>query len=138
MRQKLQVKDRHIQTHRICPCGWSSRLQVWFMWLHCQIKKCSKTAPQCSPSSLILLRTSDVLAAVEEEIYQYMLQNGDSSWSCTVCQKVFKAKRDLKRHIESLHVTNHPGYKCDFCNVLVKSQNALRQHKNLKHPNYSY
>ena len=59
----------------------------------------------------------------------------DHSWSCGVCHKPFKAKRDLKRHIESLHIENHPGYNCEICGENVKSMNALRQHKNLRHKN---
>ena len=71
--------------------------------------------------------------AVEEQVLQMMHQNYDNFWCCNVCSKQFKQKRDLTRHIESLHIENHPGYSCEYCGEIKKSQNALRQHKNLKH-----
>ena len=67
------------------------------------------------------------LAMIEEQIKQNMFFSGEN-WSCSICGKSSKSKRDISRHIESLHVMNHPGYKCDFCDYIAKSRNALRQH----------
>ena len=53
----------------------------------------------------------------------------DNSWQCGVCSRQFKMKRDLRRHIESLHVGNHPGYECEVCGIHKMSENALRMHK---------
>jgi len=70
------------------------------------------------------------LAAVEEQVAKCIHHRvQDNTWCCNVCSKVFKQRRDLKRHIESLHLENHPGYSCEYCGQVKRSQNALRQHK---------
>ena len=74
------------------------------------------------------------LAMIEEQIKQNMFFSGEN-WSCSICGKSSKSKRDISRHVESLHVMNHPGYKCDFCDYIAKSRNALRQHRSVHHPN---
>lgn len=55
------------------------------------------------------------------------------TWMCSVCNKESKKKNDIWRHVESLHVENHPGYSCSYCGDILKSKNALRQHVNMKH-----
>ena len=66
-----------------------------------------------------------------------MYQSDDKKWFCSVCGKEAVNKHDMIRHVESLHVTNHPGYKCDYCETIVKSRNALRLHIK-KHENRIY
>ena len=100
------------------------------MWCSEKVKKCFKTTQESKP---LIYSYLEITLAIEEQVLQYMYQNEDQTWGCSVCGKIFKAKRDLKRHIESLHVENHPGYSCDICGEIKKSQNALRQHKNVKH-----
>ena len=75
----------------------------------------------------------EAIAAIEEQVLQQMFLTEQSEWCCSICGKKGKLKHDIFRHIESNHITNHPGYSCDFCDVVVKSRNALRQHRNSKH-----
>ena len=82
-------------------------------------------------SDLILIL--DVMSALNEEILKHMYQTPDNEWCCSVCGKQAKSKTDITRHIESLHIENHPGYTCELCGVVKKSRNALRQHKNQSH-----
>jgi len=67
-----------------------------------------------------------IVAAIEEQIQMSMELTLDGEWSCSVCGKKTKSKRDLFRHIESLHVENHPGYPCNICGLVKKSSQALR------------
>jgi len=76
----------------------------------------------------------DPLAVIEEQIQQNMYFSGDQ-WACSICGKSSKLKTDISRHIESIHVVNHPGYKCNVCDYVSKSRNALRQHRSSHHPN---
>lgn len=69
-----------------------------------------------------------IVAAIEEQIQMSMELTLDGEWSCSVCGKKTKSKRDLFRHIESLHVENHPGYPCNICGLVKKSSQALRMH----------
>ena len=75
----------------------------------------------------------DPLAVIEEQIQRNMYFSG-LTWSCNICGKSSKSKTDISRHIESVHVVDHPGYKCDLCDYIAKSRNALRQHRNVRHP----
>ena len=71
--------------------------------------------------------------AIEKEVLSMMYQTPMKIWCCCVCGKEFKTTQDIKRHIESLHITNHPGYVCNYCGINVKSKNALRLHISNKH-----
>ena len=57
-----------------------------------------------------------------------MYQTPMKKWCCYVCGKESVSKSDISRHVESVHVVNHPGYKCSFCGTIVKSKNAFRMH----------
>ena len=71
---------------------------------------------------------------VEEQVLKIAIHNKeDNTWYCSICGKTSTNKRDLKRHIESLHIENHPGYTCDYCGEVKKSENAMRLHKKCKH-----
>ena len=50
------------------------------------------------------------------------------AWVCSVCGKESRSKTDITRHIEALHVENHPGYSCHFCGSVSKSKDAHRKH----------
>ena len=57
-----------------------------------------------------------------------MYQNPMKKWCCYVCGQESVNKNDISRHVESVHIVNHPGYECSFCGAIVKSKNALRMH----------
>ena len=75
-----------------------------------------------------------VSESLEEHISSMMYQTETKSWICSECGKEMKNRTDIWRHIEAKHVTNHPGYKCDFCDTFVKTKNALRIHISTRHP----
>ena len=54
-------------------------------------------------------------------------------WTCTGCGKESKSKRDLSRHIESVHIADHPGFDCSLCGRHMKSSNAFRLHMSKFH-----
>ena len=75
----------------------------------------------------------DVAESIEEEVLAMMYQTNSKLWACSACGKESKYKNDMRRHIESLHVQDHPGYKCDYCLTILNSSNALRLHVKNKH-----
>ena len=79
---------------------------------------------------LLFLELSE---AIEEQILSMMYQNELKKWCWSLCGKETSSKTDLSRHVESVHITDHPGYNCSYCAVHVKSKNALRIHMNTKH-----
>lgn len=53
-------------------------------------------------------------------------------WRCSQCGKKSVGKTDITRHIEATHL-DHPGFSCDLCGETVRTRNALRQHRTLRH-----
>ena len=78
------------------------------------------------------------MTAMNDQIEKNMYITESNEWCCSICGKQSKRKTDITRHIESLHVENHPGYSCELCGVVKKSRNALRQHKSVSHPNEQF
>ena len=58
-------------------------------------------------------------------------------WECIVCGKSSKYKNDITRHIESKHISS-PGIKCDNCDKVSPTREALRQHNKLVHHKWIY
>lgn len=71
--------------------------------------------------------------AIEKQILSMMFQTPTKFWKCLVCSKESKSKVDICRHVESVHITDHPGYNCSYCYAHVKSKNALRLHMKRLH-----
>ena len=73
----------------------------------------------------------ELLSVLEEKILSKMYQSA-RCWICSECGKEGK-KNDIYRHVESKHISDHPGYSCNYCGETVKSSNALRLHLSIKH-----
>lgn len=56
-----------------------------------------------------------------------------NEFQCDTCQKVFKRKQHLARHLKS-HDPNC-NIRCSDCNVYFKSQESLEEHNSKKHSN---
>ena len=87
----------------------------------------SESMPATTHSSPICI-SLDVSAIIEAQIASLMYQNEAKMWICSVCFKESPGKTNITRHIEALHIENHPGYRCDYCNYSTKSRDAMRQH----------
>ena len=74
-----------------------------------------------------------VVGSIEEQVMSMMYQS-EAGWTCSVCG-LTRSKTDITRHVESMHILNHPGYECNYCDRVIKSKEALRKHMSLKHPN---
>ena len=61
------------------------------------------------------------------------VEDGISSWRCTVCGKTAKTKQDTKRHIET-HLEGL-SYSCNQCGKVSRSSNALNTHVSTFHRN---
>jgi uncharacterized C2H2 Zn-finger protein len=81
----------------------------------------------------LLLIVSDLFAQLDAQIENMMVRGDDRIWQCEQCDKSSVFKNDITRHIEAVHLQNHPGITCDLCGEIVKTRNALRQHKNSRH-----
>ena len=58
--------------------------------------------------------------------------------ACAVCGRQSTFKGNIKKHIESQHITDHPGISCEICGVTAPTRNALRKHKSDKHTIWTY
>ncbi|XP_023339227.1 protein tramtrack, beta isoform isoform X6 [Eurytemora carolleeae] len=67
------------------------------------------------------------------EIERLMFKGPDRFWNCKICAKTSKLKTDISRHVEAVHMLNHPGITCDICGEISKTRNAHRQHRTAKH-----
>ena len=59
------------------------------------------------------------------------VEDGNTSWKCTVCGKTAKTKQDIKRHIET-HLDGL-SYKCYQCGKFSRSSNGLQAHISKDH-----
>ena len=73
--------------------------------------------------------TKEIFAELDAQISQSVMQvvdpNGLRVWSCVVCQKTSKEKRDLLRHVE-IHYSLEQN--CNYCGKTAKNREALRTH----------
>ena len=53
-------------------------------------------------------------------------------WECIMCGKSSKYKNDITRHIEANHISS-PGIKCEICDKISPTREALRQHNKIAH-----
>ena len=74
------------------------------------------------------------LEELDSEISAMMRKLG-TLWECIMCGKSSKYKNDITRHIESKHISS-PGIKCDNCDKISPTREALRQHNKLVHQKY--
>ena len=51
----------------------------------------------------------------------------DISLKCDICSSLFKKKRYLKRHIESVH-EGKKAFKCNFCDTSFTQKSVLDRH----------
>ena len=70
----------------------------------------------------------DVATLIEAQIASLMYQNEAKMWICSICYKESPGKTNITRHIEAMHIENHPGYTCDYCDHTTKSRDGMRQH----------
>ena len=62
---------------------------------------------------------------ISESVTQIVDRNGLKVWSCIVCHKTGKERRDLLRHAET-HFSVEQS--CRFCGKTAKNREALRSH----------
>ena len=78
----------------------------------------------------------NLLDDIEAQISSMMYQNTElKTWCCSVCGKESKLKSDISRHIDSMHIIDHPGYNCYLCSEILKSRESLRKHIRYRHAN---
>ena len=51
----------------------------------------------------------------------------DTCLKCDICSSLFKTKRQLKKHIESVHEGKKP-FKCNICDVSFSQKHNLETH----------
>ena len=82
--------------------------------------------PVDAPKKLLATDTSKEDLKVEIESMMKRADDEENKWKCTVCGKVIKHTRDMRRHIES-HIEGL-SYPCNQCDTVSRSGEALRMH----------
>ena len=67
----------------------------------------------------------------KKEIQQTSTKSSNDTFSCNVCQKVFKLRHHMKEHMET-HVSGL-SYECQFCERTYKTRSSLRSHEHKQH-----
>jgi len=64
---------------------------------------------------------------------------GGMPFKCDICDKRFKRKSSIKKHMGLFHSEQLPKefIKCKYCDTIFKSRTFLRSHIEKKHPTYS-
>jgi len=75
----------------------------------------------------------DFFDLLDSRIESMMARAEGKQWFCAVCGKSSVDKAKISKHIEANHITGHPGNKCDLCDTVSKTRDALKQHKLAKH-----
>merc|ERR1712226_218624 len=65
---------------------------------------------------------------LNEKIDSLIVRTEDRLWSCRSCGKTMKIRKDLTRHIESIHIDGLE-LPCNNCEKILGSRDALRSHK---------
>lgn len=62
----------------------------------------------------------------------YTSPNGDMTFNCTTCNKVYKHKTSLYKHLK-YECNKEPQFSCHLCSYKAKRATSLRSHLYLKH-----
>ena len=62
------------------------------------------------------------------------VKDGAKYWSCRICDKQNRKKRDIKSHIEAAHVNvSTSPYSCPHCLLAFKTRRSLHRHESSVH-----
>ena len=60
------------------------------------------------------------------------VHNDQRTFPCDACDKSFKQKDKLSRHIASVHLQQRP-FQCDFCNMAFARKDEQTRHLRIVH-----
>jgi len=76
-----------------------------------------------------------------EELVQFLTKDEVlNHYTCTLCLKIIKQRKDARNHVESIHFPNTFVYSCTVCDKTFNSQNTRNVHitrnhnKKINHP----
>lgn len=64
--------------------------------------------------------------------YLTSLNSSGEPYSCTLCKKTYKIRKNLQRHVRRVH-ESAPKYSCDLCGKLFSLKYRYRRHLNVVH-----
>jgi uncharacterized C2H2 Zn-finger protein len=69
--------------------------------------------------------------AGDDEIDAYVRQDGRGMFWCAVCSKKTRFKNSIRRHIEGIHFSR--TYTCELCQEVFKARYMLTRHMSRYH-----
>ena len=84
---------------------------------------------------MILFFYLDIDEVVEEKIMRTESETGFPTFVCTDCGYSSDRKHNIKRHVESKHVSC--SFTCPVCQLPLSCRNSLKQHLAAKHNQHS-
>ena len=94
---------------------------------------CSQIVSAESGKSLVSADMDNLKVQIQSMMENTTDYDGENKWKCTVCAKVTRFQRDMRRHIET-HIEG-VSYPCNLCGAVKRSSNALNIHKTRDHRN---
>ena len=64
----------------------------------------------------------------DQHMEKSMLKDGRPGYKCTLCGKENRDRASARNHIESVHFPGHFIYNCDHCEKTFKSKDSLCKH----------
>merc|ERR1712202_15457 len=58
------------------------------------------------------------------------LSDNDNYFECNICEKMFKGRFNLNRHLETVHNDHCEKYECQTCGKTFKTKTNLKRHMN--------
>ena len=80
-------------------------------------------------------KIQNIMAADEKSSPQIRMdlkiRSNSSPFECNICGKSFASKRNLRRHVSSIHLNQR--FSCDLCDGSFTNKSALKEHMKTVH-----
>ena len=80
---------------------------------------------------LINIEKFSSIDELDAKIFDHIERVVGQSWKCTICNKIFRGKYHIKKHVE-IHFDGLK-FPCSECDAILRSRTALRIHNDRKH-----
>ena len=75
-----------------------------------------------------------VSVVTPEDLFQFVMKNeNEKGFMCLICKKRCKEAKLARNHVEAVHFPDKFEYKCELCELVLRTWNSYSIHKYRKH-----